>query len=151
MKWVDKRLPMGCAAILLWGAVAQVPAETASDESNTIAVDTRDGGPLPAAGDYDGDGCSNEGEYAAGTDPRNARSRFEVGQWSTTHNAGGTGVICTVSWPSVGGRLYRIERSFDLNQWDVVADNINPAPPINTTTDEIVPAPPKVFYRVIVK
>lgn len=137
--------------MLLCGAVAKVPAETASGESNAISVDTRDVGLLPALGDYDGDGCPNGDEYAAGTDPRNGRSRFAVGELITAPNSGSTGVISTVRWGSSAGRIYRLERSFDLRQWDVVADNIDPAPPLNTINDEIIPAPVTVFYRIVLK
>jgi len=124
---------------------------TVAGESNTLSVDTRGVGLLPSSGDYDGDGCPNGHEYAAGTDPRDARSRFRIGGCSAAPNVGGTGVICTVSWAAMGGRLYRVERSFDLKQWDVVADNVGPVPSLNTVTDEIVPKPTKVFYRIVVK
>lgn len=150
MKWLEKRRLMGWAAMLLCGAVAKVPAETATGESNTLAVDTRSGGLLPLSQDYDGDGCANCDEYLAGTDPRDARSRFVVAEWTTAPN-GGVGVVCAVGWASVSGRLYRVERSFDLKAWDVLSDNIDPSPPMNTLNDEIIPAPVKVFYRVVVK
>ena len=126
-------------------------AAIASESSNTLAADTRGDGLLPAAEDFDGDGCSNGEESLAGTDPRDPRSRFEVAEWSAAPNAGGTGITCSVMWASVEGRVYRLERSFDLLHWETIADDIDPTPPQNFINDEIIPAPAKVFYRMVVK
>ncbi|MCC6352306.1 MAG: SUMF1/EgtB/PvdO family nonheme iron enzyme [Verrucomicrobiae bacterium] len=125
--------------------------ETVSGLSGTLAVDTRGEGILPSGADCDGDGCLNGVEYRAGTDPRDPGSRFEVARWSMVPNPSGTGVTCTVRWNSVEGRLYRVERSLDLSQWDIVADQVQPTLPMNAVVEEIVPAPAQAFYRVVVK
>lgn len=60
--------------------------------------------------DRDGDGLSNGQEYRLGTDPRSAGSRFAA---RLAPPAGG-GEGLDLSWDSVPGMRYRIERSPDL-------------------------------------
>ncbi|HPA21278.1 MAG TPA: CARDB domain-containing protein [Verrucomicrobiae bacterium] len=110
-----------------------------------------DSDPADADLDVDGDGFNGKQEYLAGTNPRDPNSALKVGQLNVIQNISGDGLVCTVSWASVSGRLYRVERSFDLKQWDVVADNVDPTPPLNTINDEVVPKPARVFYRIVVK
>src|SRR5690349_21302331 len=55
--------------------------------------------------DPDGDGLTNAQEFAAGTDPTNAASVLKV-----TDIAVGDGNIA-VSFPTVSGKTYRLERS----------------------------------------
>jgi hypothetical protein len=56
-----------------------------------------------AAGDPDRDGFTNRDEYAAGTDPRDARSvlRLRVSVWANRD--------VRLAWPSVPGRRYQLE------------------------------------------
>lgn len=110
-----------------------------------------DSDPADALADVDGDGFNGKQEYLAGTNPRDPNSALRLGQFNVVQNTTGDGMISTVSWASVESRLYRVERSFDLKQWDVVADDVDPTPPLNTISDEIVPKPTKVFYRIVVK
>lgn len=62
-------------------------------------------------GDADGDGASNQSEYAAGTDPRSVASVLRIEGFE----AGGV-----LEWRSVPGRSYSIERSGDLSTWGLV-------------------------------
>jgi len=101
--------------------------------------------------DVDRDGFDALAEFLAGTDPRNAQSRLGVGQFNVITNTATGAATSTVSWASIAGRLYRVERSFDLGAWQTVADNVEPTPPLNTTTDTVTPPAGRVFYRVVVK
>ena len=64
-------------------------------------------------------------------------------------NGNGTGVISTISWAPVPGRLYAVQRSFDMQSWLTVADNIEPTPPLNSVTDAGAPPGGRVFYRMV--
>lgn len=101
--------------------------------------------------DVDRDGFDALAEYLSGTDPRNAASRLGVGQFNVITNATTGETTSTVSWASVAGRLYRVERSFNLTTWQTVADDVEPLPPLNTLTDIVTPPGGRVFYRVVVK
>ena len=99
----------------------------------------------------DGDGFDALAEYLAGTDPRDAQSRLGVGQFNVITNTVTGEKTSTVAWASIAGRLYRVERSFDLRAWQTVADDVEPSPPLNTLTDTTTPPGGRVFYRVVVK
>ncbi len=101
--------------------------------------------------DTDGDGFTNRQEFLAGTNPRDANSFPNSGQFNVVQNAAGGEFISTISWASVAGRLYAVERSFDLVTWQAVADNISATPPLNTISDQVVPPVGKVFYRIVAK
>ncbi len=64
--------------------------------------------PVDAAQDTDGDGFTNAQEYVAGTDPRNAGSALRI----ASVVRGGSNV--TVSFSTVLGRTYQVERTDDL-------------------------------------
>lgn len=66
---------------------------------------------LPTA-DPDQDGQTNEAEFAAGTDPRNNQSSLQI---SGTTRDPGTALI-TLTWSSVPGKSYQIERTITLGQ-----------------------------------
>ena len=110
-----------------------------------------DGSTTDASFDLDGDGFDTLAEFLSGTDPRNGQSRLGIGQFHTITSTQTGGMTSTISWASATGRLYRVERSFDLNIWHTVADDVEPVPPLNTFTDTIVPPGGRVFYRVGVK
>ncbi len=70
--------------------------------------------------DPDGDGMTNAEEFTAGTDPRDAGSMFRVSDATVD----GSDVL--LSFPTVTGKTYRLERSDDLlnGSWAPVQDNI---------------------------
>jgi hypothetical protein len=68
--------------------------------------------------DLDGDGLTNFGEYAAGTDPSNPMSVFAAE--SPLVEEGGV----TLTWSSVAGKRYRIWGSDNLVAWRLLADAI---------------------------
>jgi len=110
-----------------------------------------DGNFSDATSDADSDGFDARSEYLAGTDPRNAASRLAVGQFNVITNAVSGTSTTTISWASATGRLYRVERSFDLSQWTTVTDNVEATPPLNSAADVVTPPSGRVFYRVVVK
>jgi hypothetical protein len=62
--------------------------------------------------DADGDGCNNWQEYIAGTDPTDPTSFFK--NIGTDPSAAQQSSDCVISWPSVSGKQYTIERSSSL-------------------------------------
>jgi sugar lactone lactonase YvrE len=61
-----------------------------------------------ATADADGDGMNNWQEYIAGTDPTDPTSCLTAG---TDQAAAQQSQDCVISWPSVAGKTYTIERS----------------------------------------
>jgi hypothetical protein len=99
--------------------------------------------------DVDGDGFNAKAEYLAGTNPQDANSYLRPGEFNVL--TGPDGTTCTLSWASVAGRLYRVERSYDLEAWETAFDDVPATPPLNSVEETIFPRPTKVFYRIIVK
>jgi len=81
-----------------------------------------------AAGDADGDGMSNYGEYRCNTDPTNALSVLRL-EGATP----GSPSEITLIWQSVSGKLYSILIGTDLldTVWDVIESNLAADPPTN--------------------
>ncbi len=100
--------------------------------------------------DLDGDGFTALQEFLAGTDPADRNSRLAIGELHVVKNVSGDPGAYSVSWPSAAGRLYRLERSSDLETWETVSESVEASPPLNTFLDETVPAGNRVFYRVVV-
>jgi len=100
-----------------------------------------------AAGDADGDGMSNYGEYRCNTDPTNGLSvlRFEGA-------TPGTSSEVTLTWQSASGRMYSILICTDLldTVWDVIESNLTADPPTNTYPVSIG-SDGKEFYRIKVE
>jgi hypothetical protein len=73
--------------------------------------------------DADGDGLNNLQEYAAGTDPTDPVSLFK--NIGTEPLAAQSSQDCVISWPSVIGKQYVIERSPSLSTpvWTSIATN----------------------------
>jgi hypothetical protein len=95
--------------------------------------------------DPDHDGMSNLAEWIAGTNPTNAASclrltAVSVTNFNTVH----------LSWPSVAGKTYLLQRATSLLAGfdTVVATNIAATAPTNTMTDAAVTTGGAYFYRV---
>jgi hypothetical protein len=102
--------------------------------------------PADALLDRDGDGFTNRQEYLAGTNPRDANSVLKIGEIALQSTADG---LCTlVSWASVAGRTYKLERSYDMVNWELLNENVEATPPLNTVTDSAVAPGGKAFYRL---
>jgi subtilisin family serine protease len=101
-------------------------------------------GTAPGA-DADHDGMSNLAEWQAGTNPTNASSCLRL----TMLPSNNTNAF-VVSWPSVAGKYYRLERATNLfTGFDsVVRTNIAATAPTNTETDAAVLPGNDRFYRV---
>ncbi|HBA83774.1 MAG TPA: hypothetical protein DCZ95_06740 [Verrucomicrobia bacterium] len=84
-----------------------------------------------AALDKDGDRLDNYGEFRAGTDPTDADSFLGLAGAATA----GSGLA--VSWSSVAGKLYRLNRCQELTAgaWTAVVSGIVGVSPMNTATD----------------
>jgi alpha-tubulin suppressor-like RCC1 family protein len=98
-----------------------------------------------ATDDPDGDGRSNEEEYAAGTIPIDASSGLRI--TSITANPGGRFVI---QWSSVAGKCYAVQRNTNLN-WNTVltlTNGVAGTPPTNTYTDPSATNAPAYFFRI---
>ena len=97
--------------------------------------------------DPDHDGMSNAQEYQAGTDPNNAGSVLRITSASFTS----AGNNASLTWSSVPTRLYRIQKTVDLNPpaWsDSGLGLIAPAAGPLTTSDFFQFSAPIRFYRV---
>jgi hypothetical protein len=72
--------------------------------------------------DADGDGVPNWAEYRAGTDPNDASSRLLVKPPQPATSGGGF----VITWPSVSGTQYVIERSTTLfgGEWTAVSSTL---------------------------
>jgi len=74
--------------------------------------------------DADGDGCNNLQEYLAGTDPTDPTSNFKT--IGTDQAVKSQPQDCVISWPSVSGKQYIIERTPSLSTplWSTVTTNV---------------------------
>ena len=90
-----------------------------------------------AEGDFDGDGTNNLTEFRLGLTPNDGSSTFKA-----TRNAAGL-----ISWPSVEGVTFAVQRSTTLGSWTTIAT----VPGTAGTASYTDPAPPagKAFYRVL--
>jgi autotransporter-associated beta strand protein len=98
--------------------------------------------------DPDGDGMTNAQEYAAGTDPNSSASVLKINQLQIS---GGDFVL---SFPTVVGKTYRVERSDTLatGSWTTLQDNIAGTTDnggIVQITDTGGAAQSRRFYRII--
>jgi hypothetical protein len=108
---------------------------------------TSNSGNAAAAADPDGDGWSNAQEFSAGTDPKDGISLLKVSQMQ----ASGSNMV--VSFPTVTGKIYRVERSDTLQggSWTTVLDNIPGTGGIVNVTDNGGATQPRRFYRIVVQ
>jgi hypothetical protein len=106
---------------------------------------------LPADGsadfaDPDQDGMNNWQEWLCGTDPTNPLSALRL------LSAAPAGPNVTVSWQSVAGVNYFLERSANLGSpFALMATNIIGQTATTTYTDTNTTGPGPFFYRVGVK
>jgi hypothetical protein len=104
------------------------------------------GGSTDPLADPDGDGLTNWEEYLAGTDPLNATSDLAVFMVRPL----GDGRM-ELTWPSVPGRSYQIERATSVDgAYSVLAADLPAEIPVNTWIDEAAPTG-AAFYRVLVR
>jgi fibronectin type 3 domain-containing protein len=96
--------------------------------------------------DFDGDGWPNRQEYISGTDPNDRTSLFKINEMQTTEND------MMLSFPSVLGRTYRVERSVSLldGSWSIVQENIPGTGDTIQVTDLGGSGHEMRFYRVVV-
>jgi hypothetical protein len=96
--------------------------------------------------DPDHDGMDNLAEYRAGTNPLDASSVFAI---ETAENAvGGPGL----TWASVAGRVYTVQRSQDLlTGFQDLAVDLAATPPRNSFQDTTASGLGPVFYRLTAK
>jgi fibronectin type 3 domain-containing protein len=96
--------------------------------------------------DPDGDGWTNAQEFAAGTDPNDRASLLKVSQMETNGND------MTVSFTTVTGKTYRLERSASLQSgsWFPVQDSIPGTGGIVHVNDPNGAGQTKRFYRIVV-
>ena len=93
--------------------------------------------------DSDGDGMNDGDEALAGTNPNSAASLFRI--TTITKNAQGV----NVTWSSVAGKTYQLQRSQNFVDWDDVGDPQTANSSTTSAPDSAPPAPPTV-YRVVV-
>ncbi len=105
---------------------------------------SRPTGDAPDA-DPDHDGAGNLEEWLAGTHPTHASSCLRL----SVSAAQGTNGF-TVSWQSVQGKTYRLDRATNLTAGftSLVRTNIAASPPLNTETDTQAATRRASFYRV---
>lgn len=94
-----------------------------------------------SADDLDNDGTSNLAEYRLGLIPNDGSSSFKV-----TRDAGSG----QLTWPSLEGLTFRIERSTTLESWTDLETALPAAASPATTTSYTDGSPPagKAFYRI---
>lgn len=96
--------------------------------------------------DPDGDGWTNEQEFISGTDPNDRASLLKIDPMQASGND------MSLSFPSLLGRTYRVERSDTLldGSWTTVRDNIPGTGAPIEITDPSGAVQTKRFYRIVV-
>ncbi len=97
-----------------------------------------------AANDADGDGFTNAQEFSLGTDPMNPGSSFRTGTMSRTGN------FVTISWSSVSGKTYQVQKRASLTSgsWVDVGPPITATSGSSSTTVDVSDAPNSCFLRI---
>jgi len=107
---------------------------------------TSNSGEAADSADPDADGMTNAAEYTAGTDPKSASSVLRVNAIATNAND------VAMSFPSVAGKTYRLERSETLQDgsWLPVQNNIAGTGDVLEVVDPGGMAQTKRFYRLVI-
>lgn len=96
--------------------------------------------------DPDGDGVNNLGEFRAGTDPLDARSRFEIVEVNRV------GPNFRIRWSSQPNHLYQVRRSATLQtpaaDYQIIASGLNATPPLNEFVDTTTAGSAHFFYLI---
>jgi hypothetical protein len=108
----------------------------------TYGIDEHD---RVAAKDPDGDGFTNAQENALGTSPVDATSTFKVGTMERTGNT------LNVSWPSVVGKRYQVQKRASLSTGDWVDSGsvVTALGASSTANVDVSDSPNASFVRVI--
>ena len=109
-------------------------------ENITPGLNATDAG--DANRDNDGDGLTNLQEFLAGTDPNNPASH-------PTLTGAIIGTNFQLSFSTVAGRFYRIEKSADLSAWQIVATNVAGTGSTMQLSLPISPSVARQFFRVL--
>jgi len=98
--------------------------------------------------DSDGDGASDYSELLVGTNPNDSRSAFRMRSAVRVSSRN-----IAVRWTGIAGQMFTLERSTNLvaGFTEIVRDNVESTPPLNSITDTNAPAPGPYFYRVRLK
>jgi len=106
---------------------------------------TANSGNAADSADPDGDGMTNDKEFACGTNPTDSASMLKVTALTIS------GSDYQVSFLSVVGKTYRVERSDTLQagSWTTLQDNIAGTGGTVLVTDGGAAAQPKRFYRIV--
>lgn len=102
--------------------------------------------------DPDEDGWNNATEAVAGTDPfePNPPDGIVVTQLEPTQTQGGY----TITWPTIVGKRYRLQASYELDAWFSVGNSIFATGSSHSMGISAVQpdstVPPKIFWRIIV-
>lgn len=89
------------------------------------------------SGDFDGDGSDNATELRLNLDPRSPSARF-----AATFTVPGS-----LSWPSVTGVTFKVERSTTLASWETLVESLPGTAGTRSYTDAAPPAG-KAFYKI---
>lgn len=106
---------------------------------------------LPTA-DPDQDGWDNATESVAGTNPNLATGASGIVTTELTPSL--TAGAYTLSWPTIVGKRYRLQASYDLQEWFYVGGSIFPETTSHSMGISAVQpdttVPPKLFWRIVV-
>jgi subtilisin-like proprotein convertase family protein len=96
---------------------------------------------ISASADPDGDGFTNEEEFAAQTDPGSAASALKI--LSFSRNA--TGTQASISWQTVNGVNYQLQSSGNLQAWNDLGAMITANGDLTSQTFSITPTAHQYF------